>query len=215
MMEHVVSGCSCPGKRCSKCQTVHCVGNFTKASSRKDGLDPWCRSCQRVSRQAYRAANYEKTRACQERAYRKNLPHYRDYQHAYLAAHREDINHKRSQKRYHATPEARAKRQRYNEAHWEAIAARKREAVRHYRARKRATGEKFTRAEWQALCALYDDTCLCCGKQEPAIKLTTDHVVPVSKGGGNSIENIQPLCTSCNNHKGNKIIDYRPREKGA
>ena len=85
----------------------------------------------------------------------------------------------------------------------------------YYRARKRAAGEKFTHAEWQALCALYDYTCLCCGKQEPDITLTTDHVVPVSKGGSNAIENIQPLCTDCNNHKGTKIIDYRPHAKGA
>ncbi|HLV98694.1 MAG TPA: HNH endonuclease [Ktedonobacterales bacterium] len=214
-MEHVVSGCGCPGKRCSKCHAVHCVGNFTKARSRKDGLDPWCRACQRISRQAYRAANYEKSRACQERSYRKNLPHYRAYQHAYLAAHREEINQKRRQMRYQATPAAKATRQRYVEAHREAIAAVKREAVRLYRARKRAAGEQFTRAEWQALCAWYEYTCLCCGKKAPDIKLTTDHVVPVSKGGSNAIANIQPLCIDCNNHKGTKIIDHRPHEKGA
>lgn len=64
-------------------------------------------------------------------------------------------------------------------------------------------------SEWRALKKFYDFTCLDCGRREPEIKLTVDHVVPVSKGGANTIDNIQPLCLSCNDKKGIKVIDFR------
>jgi 5-methylcytosine-specific restriction endonuclease McrA len=81
------------------------------------------------------------------------------------------------------------------------------ELVSHYRkmrkAHKRGAPGSYTLGEWLALKRAYLFTCPnpSCLKTEPEIKLTADHIVPVSRGGSNKITNIQPLCSACNNKK--------------
>jgi 5-methylcytosine-specific restriction endonuclease McrA len=76
------------------------------------------------------------------------------------------------------------------------------------RALKRASEGSHTE-EGENLKAFYDYKCLQCGKQEPDIKLTRDHVIPLTQGVFDSINNIQALCARCNSKKNNKHIDYR------
>jgi 5-methylcytosine-specific restriction endonuclease McrA len=73
-----------------------------------------------------------------------------------------------------------------------------------YRARLLGSYGKFTAAQWDKL--KHNNLCLCCRKKR---KLTPDHVVPLSRGGSNKIQNIQPLCGPCNSRKGVKTTDYR------
>lgn len=78
------------------------------------------------------------------------------------------------------------------------------------RAWKRNSPGEYTLAEWTALCERYDFHCLRCKRRAPDIDLTADHVLPLSKGGSNLIDNIQPLCLHCNLSKNARHIDYRP-----
>lgn len=65
-----------------------------------------------------------------------------------------------------------------------------------------------TYGEWDLLKKQYNYTCPCCHREEPVIKLTEDHIIPLSKGGSDLIENIQPLCLNCNLKKNTIIIKY-------
>lgn len=72
----------------------------------------------------------------------------------------------------------------------------------------KSSGTFHSLGEWENLKAQYNWTCPCCKKYEPQIKLTKDHIIPISRGGSNNIENIQPLCRPCNSRKNIKTIRY-------
>jgi len=73
---------------------------------------------------------------------------------------------------------------------------------------KKTAGGRHSYGEWLALKRAYLNECAKCHRREPEIKLTEDHIVPLSKNGTDSIENIQPLCLPCNSGKKDKIINY-------
>lgn len=72
--------------------------------------------------------------------------------------------------------------------------------------RKKFIGGSHSFGDWENLKAQYNWTCPACKKSEPEIKLTEDHIIPISKGGSDNIENVQPLCVSCNCRKSYKLI---------
>lgn len=51
-----------------------------------------------------------------------------------------------------------------------------------------------------------DFTCVYCGSRPGSDRLHVDHLVPVSKGGSDNIENLCCACETCNLRKSNAII---------
>ena len=60
---------------------------------------------------------------------------------------------------------------------------------------------------------LHRDGCECylCGRTMLDGGLHFDHIIPVSRGGGNSADNIGVACAACNLRKGDRLTDKRPR----
>ena len=136
----------------------------------------------RTAKRLWRKAHLEAVRAYSRR-YRK----------AHLEVARASCRHYKQ-----AHPEAaRASVRRYARAHPEVVCVRQERR----RARKSALPATLTAAEWTAICATYKQRCAYCGKKA---KLTQDHVLPLSKGGGTIASNIVPACQVCNSAKGNR-----------
>lgn len=70
-------------KTCSRCKTEKLLTEFTKARSRKDGLNPWCRDCTRAN---CKNADPEKTKARSAAWYEKNKERRRETTKAWLDA---------------------------------------------------------------------------------------------------------------------------------
>lgn len=54
---------------------------------------------------------------------------------------------------------------------------------------------------WKKKLSILGHMCQHCGTTE---RIEMDHIIPLSKGGTNHIDNLQPLCRSCNSKKGDR-----------
>lgn len=55
--------------------------------------------------------------------------------------------------------------------------------------------------------------CMYCGKVLPTRDLTLDHIIPRSRGGKNTWDNLVACCTPCNKYKGDKMLSELPEMK--
>jgi len=215
-----------PHKPCSICEQEKPLIEFPKRSNK-------CKICKYAETRAWKLANKERVSEYnrtygqshkKEREQRdlKNADHIRNKSREWRKQHAEQEldkvrrwrkanpeKHLAQNRRSHAN--CRARRNAYSLANWRTYYTREKWLIytQTRRARKTKNGGTFTLQEWNDLKAFYGYKCLACDRYEPEIKLTPDHVVPLSRGGRNDIQNIQPLCSHCNNRKRAKTIDYR------
>ncbi len=64
---------------------------------------------------------------------------------------------------------------------------------------------KQKRAKKAQLDSIYGSCCWWCRCCLPLEKLTIKHLLPKSKGGSNSSENLRLACLPCNNSRGNSL----------
>ena len=76
--------------------------------------------------------------------------------------------------------------------------------------RKSAAGQRALMTSWlrNSIKARDNHTCRYCSVSlaaEPHLLLEVDHIIPVSKGGLSTPDNLQTLCWRCNRTKSNKV----------
>ena len=193
-------------KSCSKCGQIKPLAAFNRHKGQADGHRPDCRECETRGRRERYQANPEPIRARNRAAYATNLDGQRVRNRVYCQTHREQKS---------------AYNQRYHQAHaqercdkrrvWAAENPYQVLATRHNRrAELLGVAGRLTAEDCEAIFTRYNHSCLRCGKREPEIKLTLDHVIALRCGGANDVTNLQLLCFSCNTAKRAKSTDYRP-----
>jgi 5-methylcytosine-specific restriction endonuclease McrA len=70
----------------------------------------------------------------------------------------------------------------------------------------------YTYDDWLDLVNKHGNKCYYCGVELTKIPhkkntLTRDHVIPLSNGGTDKLDNIVPACNSCNGRKSTKTVD--------
>lgn len=216
-------------KKCTKCGKVKFLYEFYKDIKYIGGFKTECKQCTLEYCKKRYNENTEKVKNINKNWAKNNPQKNNERQKRYKAAHPE-----KSKEYYQRTKEAQSKyskewyqknkdaalirQKKYREENIEAVKERGKNWAKNNRERikviqqnrkasLRGDGGKITKKQWEDLCNKYGNRCLCCGRDD--LKLTIDHVVPVKLGGRNVIDNIQPLCGSCNSRKGAKHIDYR------
>ena len=230
-----VAGKTCANPECGWKPVTEFHPNRSRGKPSGDGYKSRCKVCFNAQKRAERAANPEKHRETARKYVEANKEHIRNIKRKHQAKypekydkalrkyreiHREEINTKARERRQQNLEHYREIGRRSRNKHADERNAYQREYGKANRdklnlytnirrARKLEVEGSHTDEEWQELKAFYNFTCLRCGKQEPGIKLTRDHVIPLTQGGSDSIDNVQPLCARCNSKKNNKHIDYR------
>lgn len=206
-------------KRCYKCKEEKPLDQFYRNRSAKDGHQSRCKDCHRTWAHGY-VYQYEQERRKRDPEYNERWLAYKRRKDKEWREKNPEKVHKytqRTSKRRANDPVLRAKYTEYEREHRQArqqvdpdfhehLMTLAREGQSRRRARLAGGGGAHTEAQWKQVCKQFDHRCLRCGEQRP---LTEDHVIPITKGGSDNIENIQPLCGPCNSWKGTKIIDFR------
>lgn len=179
------------GKNCSLCGEFKTLSEFYYYHTRNRYFSE-CKECTKLKIRRYEKNNKKKVAERAKRYYEKNKDKIKEYKREWL------------QKDYILNREKYRERSRvYNKENREKLNLK----LKKYRAQKKINGGSHTEKEWQGLLDNIGRMCARCGSLD---NIEKDHIIPISKGGSNSIDNLQPLCRSCNARKNAKEANYIP-----
>lgn len=192
-------------RQCGHCGQCLTVDNFQKNHNNHLGLQNVCKECKKIADAEWRSNNLEKSRAKSKARYHAKPEERKQYK----ETHKEQI--------------AETKRN-YRRTHPEAVKKHKRDGNKRFKERepeKFKLRQKISRIKRQGgkgnvtrlkIIELYHDQnerCAYCGISiywSVPRDIHIDHVIPLSKGGSNDIDNLALTCHACNESKGDKLL---------
>jgi len=195
-------------KRCSKCGQAKPISAFNRDRWKSDGLKSQCKACRNLAKRRYRARLRHDSQRRLKRAAR-----YAWVSHTSIRPRLPARYHGEGFRRWRESLAARRQARRQT--------ARRKWFARHpldgWRWRQenpaRITAQQQARRagaigaplndlsedQWAWLLDAYGHRCAYCGA--PGVALSPDHVVPLARGGSNTLSNVVPACRECNSRK--------------
>lgn len=165
-------------KRCHKCGRVLEMTKNFYWNSIKEQYDSPCKDCV----MAYK---------------RENKDHINKRRRILRAENPEPFRKKEKEWRDNNPERYAARRRKQGEK--ESVKIQRRLGGQRHEARKKNLPATLTKEQWELCKQYFNNQCAYCG--ETVDSLTQDHVIPLSKGGEYTINNIVPACRSCNSSK--------------
>jgi len=209
-------------KVCTHCEEelTATTENFHRNKNNKDGLEFWCKSCKANYLKEYGQKNIVKIREYQKKwgmeneekvkvkrkIYElKNVEHIKEQWQIYsnknknnIKAYRDknkEVNskyNKQYRKEHHEELKEQYKEYYNNHKEIYHLSNQKRKAI------KRKLPNTLTMQQWEKIKSDFNNKCAYCGEEKP---LAQEHFIALSKGGEYTVNNIIPVCKSCNSSK--------------
>jgi 5-methylcytosine-specific restriction endonuclease McrA len=168
-------------KICKDCGVEKPLSEYYKAVTCKDGYRGDCKACYN-----YRVKTYKENPIVKERNKVSAT--------LWKANNKDKIREYNKKYRYNAYLK-------YKETEHGKLANKRK---RHKRRAIMENAGTFTNEQWQERLAEYNYCCAYCYNPFPVNELTIDHMLPLSRGGTNTIDNLVPSCKPCNSRKKDK-----------
>ena len=209
--------------RCKKCRALIARRNWDPTEEQREEARQRTRAWGRANLGRKRRAsldwarnNPEKHRIIVQRWRKKNTEKVRAYYRKWWESHKDEARtaSKRWQQENHEAYCAAQKRWRLENATYNKE-LQKRWRLEHpeygrNRANAVALGD-LTWDQWVETLAYFNHACAYCLRSD--VDLSVDHLIPVSRGGHHTRDNVVPACKPCNSKKGARPIFLMPRKQ--
>ncbi len=176
-------------KKCNRCQIDKSIESFSKNPKNRDGYFHQCKLCRSIHVKQWRLNNPELYHKRRKEIYRRDRE--LNIQRATEWA------RKNKNKRVIIKNKWRAKNKELTNFY-----------TKNYSYRKKGAEGAHTFEEYAKKLDRLGGLCFYCRINRAGTK---DHIIPLSKGGSNYIDNIVPSCVNCNSSKRDKLIsEWKP-----